>query len=84
MSEVSKLKQNLKGEIVVYASSQLGHTLLEHDLVDELRLMVCPFVLGAGERFFGETTAKKSLRLLSTRTVGDGLARLTYEVVREA
>jgi dihydrofolate reductase len=83
VSEVSKLKQELNGEIVVYASFQLVRTLLEHDLVDELRLMVYPFVLGVGERLFGETSDKKSIRLLNTRTVGNGLASLTYDVLRE-
>ena len=57
---------------------------MEHDLVDELRLMVFPVVLGAGERLFGETSDKKPMRLVDTRTVGDGLAFLTYELVREA
>jgi dihydrofolate reductase len=84
VTEVSKLKQELDGEIVVYASYQLGRTLIDHDLVDELRLVVFPVVLGAGERLFGETSDKKSLRLLRTGTVGDGLASLTYEVVRDA
>jgi len=84
VSEVSKLKQELDGEIVVYASYQLGRTLIDHDLVDELRLVVFPVVLGAGERLFGETSDKKSLRLLHTGTVGEGLASLTYEVVRDA
>jgi dihydrofolate reductase len=84
VSEVSKLKQKLDGEIVVYASRPLVRTLMEHDLADELRLMVYPVVLGAGERLFGETTDKTSLRLLDTRTVGDGLAYLTYERVHEA
>jgi dihydrofolate reductase len=83
VNEVAKLKQELDGEIVVYASSQLVRTLMEHDLVDELRLMVYPVVLGAGERLFAETSDKKSMRLLDTRTVGDGLAYLTYELVRE-
>ncbi len=83
MNEVSKLKQELGGEIIVYASYQLGRTLIEHDLVDELRLVVYPVVLGAGERLFGETSDKKPMRLLSTRTLGDGLAFLTYEMVRE-
>jgi dihydrofolate reductase len=84
VTEVSKLKQELDGEIVVYASRQLAGTLMEHDLVDELRLTVYPVVLGAGERLFGETSDKKPMRLLNTRTVGDGLAYLTYELVREA
>src|SRR5262249_10417092 len=84
VTEVSKLKEELDGEIVVPASYQLGRTLIEHDLVDELRLVVFPVVLGAGERLFGETNDKKPVRLLDARTVGDGLAYLTYEMVREA
>jgi dihydrofolate reductase len=84
VNEVSKLKQELDGQIVVYASRQLVHTLMERDLVDELRLMVYPFVLGAGERLFGETSDKKSIRPLNTRTVGDSLVYLTYEIVRDA
>lgn len=82
VSEVSKLKRELDGDIVVYASSRLVRTLMEHDLADELRLMVYPVVLGAGERLFGGTGGKKPLRLLSTRTIGDGLAYLTYEFVQ--
>jgi dihydrofolate reductase len=81
---VSKLKQEFDGEILVYASYQLVRTLMEYDLVDELRLVVFPVVLGAGERLFGETSDNKPLRLLSTRTIGDGLAFLTYELVRDA
>jgi dihydrofolate reductase len=84
VAEVSKLKQELDGDIVVYASRQLARTLLQHDLVDELRLFVFPVVLGAGERLFGETSDKKPMRLLGTRTVGDGLACLTYELARAA
>ena len=84
VNEVSKLKQELDGEIVVPASRQLVRTLMEHDLVDELRLMVHPVVLGAGERLFGETSDKKPMRLLEARSVGDGLAYLTYEPVRGA
>jgi dihydrofolate reductase len=84
VNEVSKLKQAVDGQIVVYASRQLVHTLMEHDLVDELRLMVYPFVFGAGERLFGETSDKKSIRPLNTRTVGDTLVHLTYEIVRDA
>jgi len=82
--EISKLKQELDGEIQVPASFQLTRTLLEHDLVDELRLKIFPVVLGAGERLFGEASDKKSLRLLHSQTIGDGLAVLTYEVVRNA
>jgi dihydrofolate reductase len=84
VDEVSKLKQELDGEIVVYASYQLGRTLIEHDLVDELRLVVFPVVLGAGERLFGETSDMKPMRLVDTRTIGEGLAFLAYERVREA
>jgi dihydrofolate reductase len=83
VKEVSKLKQELNGEIVVYASRRLVHLLMEHDLVDELRLIVFPVVLGSGERLFGETTNKTSLRLLSTQTIGDSLGYLAYEVVRD-
>jgi dihydrofolate reductase len=84
VNEISKLKQELDGDILVYASRQLVHTLLEHDLVDELRLIVFPVVLGAGERLFGEISDKKPMRLVDSKTVGDGLAFLTYELVREA
>ena len=84
VSEVSKLKQQLAGDIVVAASFQLVHTLIEHDLADELRLMIYPVVLGAGERLFGETSDKKPMRLINTRTVGNDLAYLTYQPVRDA
>ena len=81
---VSKLKQELAGEILVYASYQLVRTLIEHDLADELRLVVVPVVLGAGERLFGATSDQKPLRLLSAQTIGAGLAFLTYQLVRDA
>jgi dihydrofolate reductase len=84
VDEVTKLKQELDGEIVVYASYQLGQALIEHDLVDELRLTVFPVVLGAGERLFGETSEQKPMRLVDTKTIGGDLAFLTYELVREA
>jgi len=83
-AEVAKLKQELAGDIVVYASYQLGRTLIEHDLVDELRLVVFPVVLGAGQRLFGETTDQKPIRLAGARTIGDGLVFLTYEMARPA
>ena len=84
VSEVSKLKQQISGEILIYASYQLVRTLIEHDLVDELRLVIFPVVLGDGERLFGETSDKKPMRLLNVSTIGDGLAFVTYEVVRDA
>jgi dihydrofolate reductase len=84
VNDVSALKQTVYGDIVVYASGQLAHTLIEHDLVDELRLMIFPFVLGRGDRLFRQTSKKKLLRLVDTRTVGDGLAFLTYQPVRDA
>jgi dihydrofolate reductase len=84
VDEVSKLKQEIAGEILVYASYQLERALIERDLVDELRLVVFPVVLGAGERLFGPTGDKKPMRLVSAQTIGDGLAFLTYQPVRNA
>jgi dihydrofolate reductase len=84
VGEVRKLKQQISGEILVYASYQLVHTLMEYDLVDELRLMIFPVVLGAGERLFGPTSDKRPLRLVDVTTIGDGLTFVTYEVVRVA
>jgi dihydrofolate reductase len=84
VDEVSKLKQEIAGEILVYASYQLERALIEHDLVDELRLVVFPVVLGAGERLFGPTGDKKPMRLVSAQTIGDGLAFLTYQPIRNA
>ena len=81
VEEVSRLKRELDGDIVVLASFQLVRTLMEHDLVDEVRLKVFPVVLGAGERLFGDT--KHPLRLLDLRTLGDGVAFLTYEIARD-
>jgi len=83
VEEVTKLKRELDGEIVIPASYQLGRTLIEHDLVDALRLVVFPVVLGAGERFFGEDSDKKPMRLTDTKGIGDGLVLLNYEFVRE-
>jgi dihydrofolate reductase len=77
--EVSKLKREQDGDIVVHGSPRLVQALLEHDLVDELRLMVFPVVLGSGKRLFGETSDRKPLRLADSRTVGDGVSILIYE-----
>ena len=73
-----QLRDEHKGEIVVHGSAQLAQTLLEHDLVDELRLMVFPVLLGTGKRLFGETSDKKALSLVDSRVVGDGVQILVY------
>jgi dihydrofolate reductase len=77
--EVAKLKREQDGDIVVHGSARLVQTLLEHDLVDELRLMVFPVALGSGKRLFGETSDKKPLRLVDSKIVGDGVVILTYQ-----
>jgi len=83
VENVSKLRQGSDGDIVVHGSARLVQTLLEHDLVDELRLMVFPVVLGTGKRLFGDTSDKKRLRLADSKTVGDGIAILIYEPAGE-
>ena len=82
VSEVSKLKQELAGEIIVAGSIHLAHSLMEHDLADELRLFIYPVVVGAGERLFGEAGDRKPMRLVHAQTIGDSLALLTYERAR--
>src|SRR5919108_2557536 len=79
LDEVARLKREHSGDVVVHGSTQLAQTLLERDLVDELRLMVFPVVLGGGKRLFAETSDKKPLRLVDSRTVGGGVTILTYE-----
>jgi dihydrofolate reductase len=79
VEEVSRLKQEQEGDIVIHGSPQLVQTLIEQDLVDEYRLMVFPVVLGSGKRLFGETSDKKSLRLVDSKVVGDGVAILIYQ-----
>jgi dihydrofolate reductase len=79
-AEAAALKQQIAGEIIVPASFQLVNTLIEHDLVDEVRLLVYPFVLGAGERIFSHTRDKLPLHLVDNRTLGDSLTYVTYEV----
>jgi dihydrofolate reductase len=78
VSEVGQLKQELDGDIVVYASFQLARTLLEHGLADELRLMIFPVALGEGGRLFDAATTMKAMRLIAARTVGESLAFLAY------
>jgi len=82
VDEVSKLKRELDGEILVLASFQLVRALIERDLVDELRLKIFPVVLGAGERLFGETNNTNPMRLLDNQTIDDGVAFLTHQLVR--
>ncbi len=77
--EVAQLKREVDGVILVAGSAQLVQALVAHDLVDELRLMVFPVLLGSGKRLFGEHGDKKSLKLVDSKTVGDGIAILTYE-----
>jgi dihydrofolate reductase len=84
VNDVAELKQELKGDISVPASFQLVRTLMEHDLIDELRLKIFPVVLGAGERLFGETSDKKPMRLVDIQTVDGSVAYLRYERVRDS
>jgi dihydrofolate reductase len=77
--EVSSLRDGRDGDIVVNGSAQLVQTLLEHDLIDELRLMVFPVVLGSGKRLFGDAPGKKPMRLVDSKIVGDGVAILIYK-----
>jgi dihydrofolate reductase len=77
--EVAKLKSEIDGVILVAGSARLVQALVDHDLVDELRLMVFPVLLGSGKRLFGDVSEKKSLRLTGTKTLGEGIALLTYE-----
>jgi dihydrofolate reductase len=81
---VTKLKQEQDGDLVVHGSARLVQTLVEHDLFDELRLMVFPVVLGSGKRLFGDTSDKKPLRLADSKMVGDGVAILIYEPAAKA
>jgi len=77
--EVTKLKKTLKGNIVVHGSAQLVQALVANDLIDELRVMVFPVILGSGKKLFGEMGEKKSMKLVSSQPVGDGVEILIYE-----
>jgi dihydrofolate reductase len=74
-----KLKDEIDGEIVVHGSATLAQALIENDLVDEIRLMVFPVVLGGGKRLFAETSDKKPMKLAESKTVGDGVSILTFQ-----
>jgi len=78
VDEVTKLKQQFEGDIVVHGSPQLAQALIEHDLVDALHLQVYPVIVGAGKRLFSETSTTRRLRLAEARTVGD-VHLLRYE-----
>jgi dihydrofolate reductase len=78
LEEVAGLKARFDRDIVVTASARIVHTLLEHDLVDELRLKVFPVVIGAGQRLFGDTTDLKQMRLVDTRCLDGDTAYLIY------
>jgi len=80
---VQTVKEQVDGDVVVHGSAQLSQALLDQGLVDELRLMVFPVVLGAGKRLFGPTADKRTLRLTDSKIVGDGVAILVYEPVGE-
>jgi dihydrofolate reductase len=84
LNEVSELTQELNGDLLVVASSELVRALMEHDLVDELRLKIYPVVLGAGARLFGETSETKPTRLVDSQRVDGDVASLTYERARSA
>ena len=80
MSEgITRLKKKLKGNIVVHGSAQLVQALVANDLIDELRVMVFPVILGSGKKLFGEMDEKKSMKLISSQPVGDGVEILIYE-----
>jgi dihydrofolate reductase len=84
VAEVTNLKKELAGDIVVYGSIRLAHTLMEYDLADELRLTVYPVLVGAGERLIAQASDMKPLRFVSSRTLGNALAYLTYELADRA
>jgi dihydrofolate reductase len=76
---VTTLREQLEGTIAVHGSAQLVQYLLEHDLVEELRLMVFPVVLGSGKSLFGKTSDKKTWKLVRSETVGDGVNIQIYQ-----
>jgi dihydrofolate reductase len=79
VAQVAELRERADGDLVVHGSAQLVQELIERDLVDELRVMVFPLMLGTGKRLFGETGGKKPLELVESKTVGDGVAILIFK-----
>ena len=79
MDGAARLRDEIEGDVVVYASGELGRALLERGLVDELRLVVFPVVLGSGARFVASAPDSTSLRLVDARPIGTGLVLLVYE-----
>jgi len=79
LDAVADLKRQVDRDIVLDGSSQIAQTLLEHDLVDELRLKVFPVVLGAGRPLFGGTSAMKRMRLLDAKCIDGDTAYLVYQ-----
>ena len=75
---VARIRDEHDGDVVVHGSAQLAQALIDQDLVDEVRLMVFPVVLGKGKRLFGETADMKGLELTDSKIVGDGVAILVY------
>jgi dihydrofolate reductase len=84
VEEVTKLRQGTDGDVLVHGSPQLVQALVDHGLVDELRMMVFPLILGAGKRLFGATGAKQPLRLTDSRNFGDGVTVLVYQPAKDA
>jgi dihydrofolate reductase len=82
VDDVPRVKEETDGDLVVHGSAQLAQALIERDLVDELRLMVFPVVLGSGKALFGTTSDKRVYKLLDSKAVGDGVVILTYERAR--
>jgi dihydrofolate reductase len=79
VEEVEKLKKQPGQDILLAGSAELVHTLTQHDLVDEYRLMVHPIVVGKGKRLFRDGIGKKALRLVDTKNFSSGIVVLTYQ-----
>ncbi len=78
VAEIKQLKASLQGELQVHGSAGLAQTLIEHDLIDEYRLLTFPAVLGSGKRLFGSGARPKALKLASSKTTSRGVVITTY------